>query len=245
MMVTGTISEVPPARAEVSGAIGSAAPTRMGAVLSCVLHGLAVLSFLTFGLMQGNAGATDNTVTVELIKLAPPPAPVPETAPPPQPEPQIKPTPAPPAVTAKPQPKRAAVQPAAPTAAPAMTESAASSAPPSTTEAPAASASSFPAAPATAKAGPPDDEMRAYNALVWNKVMGNRPNRIRLAGTVRVRFSLTAGGGLVSAEIIQSSGSDFLDGVALEAVGRAAPFPPPPAGADTDARTFLIPFHFR
>lgn len=240
-MAAGSISEVPPLRAEASGAIGTAAPTRVGAVLSCLLHGLAVLGFLAFGAMHGNAGAPDPAVAVELIQLAaPPPTPEPPQA---APQPQPEPKPAPP--QAAPRPKRLSTP---PLPAPSAPSAALPAAAPVAEAAPGETAAPSPPAAATVAAAPPgirDEDLAAYQAMVWERVMAQRPARVRFGGLVRVRFALTPAGGLVSAEIAQSSGSAFLDRTALDAVDRAAPFPPPPAAAGPDQRTFVIPFHFR
>lgn len=57
--------------------------------------------------------------------------------------------------------------------------------------------------------------------------------RANVRGVAVVRFRVTAGGGLTGLSIARSSGSAKLDGIALAQVRRAAPFPPPPAGART------------
>lgn len=57
--------------------------------------------------------------------------------------------------------------------------------------------------------------------------------RANVRGVAVVRFRVTSGGGLSGLSIARSSGSGKLDGIALAQVRRAAPFPPPPAGART------------
>ena len=57
--------------------------------------------------------------------------------------------------------------------------------------------------------------------------------RANVRGVAVVRFKVTASGGLAGLSIARSSGSGKLDGIALAQVLRAAPFPPPPAGART------------
>ncbi|MGR3621073.1 TonB family protein [Pseudophaeobacter sp.] len=56
-------------------------------------------------------------------------------------------------------------------------------------------------------------------------------------GVAIVRFSIAASGGLAAVRLARSSGSGKLDGIALAQVRRAAPFPPPPAGAK---RSFAV-----
>ncbi|TVP69897.1 MAG: energy transducer TonB [Rhodobacteraceae bacterium] len=46
-----------------------------------------------------------------------------------------------------------------------------------------------------------------------------------------VAFSVGSNGGLASVSVAQSSGHAGLDQTALDHIRRAAPFPPPPAGA--------------
>lgn len=80
------------------------------------------------------------------------------------------------------------------------------------------------------------------NAAVSNypgKVMRKlaRAQKIRGAGKARVSFKIASNGGLASTSLRNSSGSPAFDKAALRAVQRAAPFPPPPAGAE---RSFSI-----
>lgn len=75
-----------------------------------------------------------------------------------------------------------------------------------------------------------------YAGLVMRRIQrANR--RAAVKGVAMVRFSVTASGALAGVSIARSSGSGKLDGVALAQVRRAAPFPPPPAGART---TFTV-----
>lgn len=69
--------------------------------------------------------------------------------------------------------------------------------------------------------------------------------RLRLVGTVLVRLHIKADGSLDRGSITMtgSSGVAVLDGGAVETVVRAAPFPPPPAGAITVE--VPVAFHLR
>lgn len=58
----------------------------------------------------------------------------------------------------------------------------------------------------------------------------SQARRRQIEGRVTLDFSLGAKGELRSCRVAQSSGNPDLDRAALEAVQRAAPFPPPPAG---------------
>jgi periplasmic protein TonB len=53
----------------------------------------------------------------------------------------------------------------------------------------------------------------------------------RFAGAAVVSFTIAEGGGLAALSIARSSGNAEFDRIALAHVQRAAPFPPPPAGA--------------
>ena len=87
----------------------------------------------------------------------------------------------------------------------------------------------------------------AYRAMVSARIaarehypqeaMARRP-----AGVARVRFEIKPSGALSAVTIESSSGDGSLDGAALMAVRRAAPFPPPPPGA---ARVYVAPVAFR
>jgi TonB family protein len=55
---------------------------------------------------------------------------------------------------------------------------------------------------------------------------------------------ISASGALLSAKIIQSSGNNQLDDLALGAVQRAA-FAAPPPGITLTQLIFVMPYHFR
>ncbi|MGY6706204.1 TonB family protein [Roseinatronobacter sp.] len=87
------------------------------------------------------------------------------------------------------------------------------------------------------------DQSRAQASAQGNAAVSNYPGevmrriqRTRLArsparGQVLVAFSIGANGGLAAASVARSSGHAALDRTALDHIRRAAPFPPPPAGA--------------
>ena len=60
----------------------------------------------------------------------------------------------------------------------------------------------------------------------------SRPSAGR-RGVAVVGFEIGAGGELRRVVILRSSGHDTVDRAALDHVSRAAPFPPPPDGAQT------------
>ncbi len=81
-----------------------------------------------------------------------------------------------------------------------------------------------------------------YPGRVYAKIRRTRQRPVGERGTVRVRFSVSASGGLASISIASSSGSGAINRAALDHIRRAAPFPAPPPGA---RRRFVIPVKFR
>lgn len=75
----------------------------------------------------------------------------------------------------------------------------------------------------------------------WQQQVSRRLNSARryprsaggATGTAVVGFTVTANGGLGGVSLLRSSGNPALDQAALDAVSRAAPFPPPPSGVNT------------
>lgn len=77
-----------------------------------------------------------------------------------------------------------------------------------------------------------------YPGKVYAKIRRTRQRPTDGRGTARIRFSITASGGLGSIRVASSSGSAAIDRAALDHIRRSAPFPRPPAGAQ---RNFVIP----
>ena len=65
------------------------------------------------------------------------------------------------------------------------------------------------------------------------KISRVRKPRTSVKGVAHVSFVIGGGGQLASLRIRKSSGSSELDQLALQQIRKAAPFPPPPAGART------------
>jgi periplasmic protein TonB len=78
-----------------------------------------------------------------------------------------------------------------------------------------------------------------YPGLVMKKLKKTRKDRVSGSGTALVGFTIASDGSLAGAKIVRSSGSDAVDKAALALVARAAPFPPPPKGAE---RSFSFEF---
>ena len=102
--------------------------------------------------------------------------------------------------------------------------------PPPSTDA--ASGATAPKAAAAESAGSGAKAAAKYGASVMKKIRKTKKQRAPATGTVVVGFVIGEDGGLSSVKILQSSSSAELDQVALDHIWRAAPFPPPPAGAD-------------
>lgn len=90
------------------------------------------------------------------------------------------------------------------------------------------------ATPGAARAGaaaPGNAAASNYPGLVMQKISRTPRPRAGSRGTAVVAFSVAAGGGLAAVSIARSSGSAELDSAAVRMIQSAAPFPPPPPGA--------------
>lgn len=68
--------------------------------------------------------------------------------------------------------------------------------------------------------------------------------RRRLKGIVRVKFTISASGRVVSSRLVAGSGSSVLDAGARQTIRRANPFPPFPKGLGKRRMTFVVPIRF-
>lgn len=73
----------------------------------------------------------------------------------------------------------------------------------------------------------------SYPGQVLRQITRVRRQNAPARGSVVVRFAIAASGALADVSVAQSSGSAALDRLALDHIRRAAPFPAPPAGAQT------------
>ncbi|MFN3575430.1 MAG: TonB family protein [Tabrizicola sp.] len=85
---------------------------------------------------------------------------------------------------------------------------------------------------AAASAGNGKRAAANYGASVLKKIRKTKKAKAPAGGTVVVGFSISDSGGLASVRVLRSSGSAELDQVAADHIRRAAPFPPPPPGAE-------------
>lgn len=69
--------------------------------------------------------------------------------------------------------------------------------------------------------------------------------RRQLTGTVLVRFTLTATGQVISAEIAEESAYRILNKSALKTIKRAVPFPAFPKEIEAENRVFVIPIEYK
>lgn len=87
-----------------------------------------------------------------------------------------------------------------------------------------------------------------YPGLVQAKVTraAKYPSKARGdAGEALVSFTVGASGTVTKVALARSSGNDALDGAALAAVDRAAPFPPIPEAAGRSSWSFTVPVYFK
>lgn len=82
-------------------------------------------------------------------------------------------------------------------------------------------------------AGLPDEYQARVSSRIQRKQLYPEAYRTRLLrGRVRVKFTIHSDGHITDVSIVQSSGYPLMDQAALEAVEKAAPFPPFPPGID-------------
>lgn len=88
-------------------------------------------------------------------------------------------------------------------------------------------------------------EIAAYQRDLVAAIARKRPRGAPgQRGTVKIAFTVGAGGAVANAFVRQSSGNARLDEAALQAV-REARLPEPPAGMPARLQTYEIPFYFR
>jgi periplasmic protein TonB len=81
-----------------------------------------------------------------------------------------------------------------------------------------------------------------YPGVVMRKINRTRKPKVGARGTATVGFEIAANGALARLVILNSSGNAAIDAAAMDHLQRAAPFPPPPAGAE---RRFQVAYESR
>ncbi|HEX9881292.1 MAG TPA: energy transducer TonB [Hyphomicrobium sp.] len=85
----------------------------------------------------------------------------------------------------------------------------------------------------------------AYRGTVRKALERSKVNpRSRVSGTVLVKFTVGPSGQLLSRQVEKSSGSKLLDDAAMNAVERAAPFPPMPKEFAGEPMEMKVPYRF-
>ena len=79
----------------------------------------------------------------------------------------------------------------------------------------------------------------SYPTQVMQRLSRTRRDRVRMAGTAVISFTVADSGGLAALGVAQSSGAPEVDEAGLALVQRAVPFPVPPPGAQ---RNFSFQF---
>lgn len=82
----------------------------------------------------------------------------------------------------------------------------------------------------------------SYPGLIQQQIASQRQPRIRATGVAQVSFTIAESGALAAISLAASSGDARFDQAAVAMISAAAPFPPPPSGAQ---RSFTIPIRAR
>jgi periplasmic protein TonB len=84
-----------------------------------------------------------------------------------------------------------------------------------------------------------------YNSSIYQSLMRNalRPKTME-KGRVVLELTLSPAGKLIQHRVVQSSGSEALDRIAMASLERAAPFPPIPSEAGGEPHTLRVPFEY-
>ncbi|MBA2849008.1 energy transducer TonB [Thermosulfuriphilus ammonigenes] len=96
----------------------------------------------------------------------------------------------------------------------------------------------------------PSSPLRNYLALIRDRVEAAKryPLVARMRGeegSVRVAFSISPRGELLTLELLKSSGHRLLDQAALSAIKKAAPFPPPPPPYEQKGLRLFLKLNFQ
>jgi protein TonB len=109
----------------------------------------------------------------------------------------------------------------------------------------AASAASETSAPARSSTGSNSYAVKVFRHILRKKEFPSRLAQAGIRGRVLVRFNLTGAGEVIDILIVKSSGVAALDGLALEQIRGAVPYPRPPKELSAAQLHFLVPMTYR
>ena len=109
----------------------------------------------------------------------------------------------------------------------------------------AAASASEASAPARSAAGSNSYAVKVFHHILRKKEFPSRLAQAGIRGRVLVRFNLTDAGEVINILIVRSSGFAALDGLALEQIRDAVPYPRPPKELSAAQLHFIVPMTYR
>ena len=109
----------------------------------------------------------------------------------------------------------------------------------------AASPASEASAPARSSTGSNSYAVKVFRHILRKKEFPSRLAQAGIRGRVLVRFNLTGAGELTDILVVKSSGVAVLDGLALEQIRGAVPYPRPPKELSAAQLHFIVPMTYR
>jgi len=107
------------------------------------------------------------------------------------------------------------------------------------------SAASEASAPARSSTGSNSYAVKVFRHILRKKEFPSRLAQAGIRGRVLVRFNLTGAGEVIDILIVKSSGVAALDGLALEQIRGAVPYPRPPKELSAAQLHFIVPMTYR
>ncbi|MBO9724885.1 MAG: energy transducer TonB [Novosphingobium sp.] len=108
-----------------------------------------------------------------------------------------------------------------------------------------ASPASEASAPARSSTGNNSYAVKVFRHILRKKEFPSRLAQAGIRGRVLVRFNLTGAGEITDILIVKSSGVAALDGLALEQIRGAVPYPRPPKELSAAQLHFIVPMTYR
>lgn len=235
----------------------SANPPRGIGALGAWLASLLIHAVLLAVLPDWHTVTQDEPPVLQVFMVAPPAPPPPVEAPPPPPPPPKVETPPPPPVAPKVEPRPVPK----PRPRPRPTPVAPALAPPEPAPPPPAPARPEPPAPVAAVEAPPappppppprpDPRLLERYGDELSQRFASAQTYPRLAamrgweGEVLLRLTIARKGGLLSVQVLRSSGHEVLDKHAVALVEGSKPLPRPPTGFDEEDLEITVPVRYR